>query len=71
MARGEIHGAAYAITAHMVGVAINLAIFIAWHVLWPKATNAAPFTGRCEWFALLNAACTFMALWRLEVASSP
>ena len=41
-----------AITAAVVGVIINLALFFAWHVLWPNATEAAPFSGNFEWFAL-------------------
>jgi chromate transporter len=38
------------ITATVVGVVLNLAVFFAWHVLWPDATEAAPFAGRFEWF---------------------
>lgn len=41
-----------AITAAVVGVIVNLALFFAWHVLWPQATDAAPFSGKFEWFAL-------------------
>ena len=41
-----------AITAAVVGVIVNLAVFFAWHVLWPQASEAAPFSGRFEWFAL-------------------
>jgi hypothetical protein len=33
------------ITAAVVGVIINLAVFFAWHVLWPEATADAPFSG--------------------------
>lgn len=41
-----------AITAAVVGVIVNLAVFFAWHVLWPHAGEAAPFSGSFEWFAL-------------------
>ena len=41
-----------AITAAVVGVIVNLALFFAWHVLWPQASEAAPFNGQFEWFAL-------------------
>ena len=41
-----------AITAAVVGVIVNLVLFFAWHVLWPDATDAAPFSGKFEWFAL-------------------
>jgi chromate transporter len=33
------------ITAAVVGVVVNLAVFFAWHVLWPAGTDAAPFAG--------------------------
>jgi chromate transporter len=41
-----------AITAAVVGVIISLALFFAWHVLWPDATELSPFSGKFEWFAL-------------------
>jgi chromate transporter len=34
-----------AITAAVVGVIINLAVYFAWRVFWPEATAAAPFSG--------------------------
>jgi len=34
-----------AITAAVVGVIVNLALFFAWRVLWPHATRASPFGG--------------------------
>lgn len=54
------------ITAAVVGVVLNLAVFFAWHVLWPEATEAAPFAGRFEWFSLLITAGAFIALWRYK-----
>ena len=56
-----------AITAAVVGVIINLAVFFAWHVLWPQASAAAPFAGRIEWFALVVGIAAFLALWRYKV----
>lgn len=54
------------ITAAVVGVVLNLAFFFAWHVLWPAATEAAPFSGRFEWFSLLITITAFVALWRYK-----
>ena len=34
-----------AITAAVVGVIVNLALFFAWHVFWPRASAQAPFGG--------------------------
>jgi chromate transporter len=59
------------ITAAVVGVIINLAVFFAWHVLWPEATAAAPFSGRFEWFSLLLAIAAFTALWRFKIGIIP
>ncbi len=59
------------ITAAVVGVILNLAVFFAWHVLWPEATEAAPFAGRFEWFSLVITAAAFIALWRYKVGIIP
>jgi len=56
-----------AITAAVVGVIINLAVFFAWHVLWPQASQAAPFAGRFEWYAVVVGVAAFLALWRFKV----
>ncbi len=60
-----------AITAAVVGVILNLAMFFAWHVLWPTASADAPFSGRFEWFALLMSLAAFVALWRFKVGIIP
>ncbi len=60
-----------AITAAVVGVIANLAIFFAWHVLWPEASDTAPFAGRFEWFSLLLGLAAFVALWRLKLGIIP
>jgi chromate transporter len=55
------------ITAAVVGVVLNLALFFGWHVLWPEGTHAAPFAGRFEWFYALMSVAAFVALWRFKV----
>ncbi len=55
-----------AITAAVVGVIVNLAVFFAWHVLWPQASATAPFMGRFEWFAVVIGVAAFVALWRYK-----
>ncbi|MCU0842219.1 MAG: chromate efflux transporter [Thiobacillaceae bacterium] len=54
------------ITAAVVGVILNLALFFGWHVLWPEASAAAPFSGRFEWFYALMSVAAFVALWRYK-----
>ncbi len=60
-----------AITAAVVGVIVNLALFFAWHVLWPEASTHAPFDGRFKWFALLMSIAAFIALWRFRIGVIP
>jgi len=50
------------ITAAVVGVVINLAVFFAYHVLWPKGLQ-----GHFEWFSLLITIAAFVALFRFKV----
>ena len=59
------------ITAAVVGVVMNLAVFFAWHVLWPQATNDHPFAGRFDWFSLLITIGAFLALWRFKLGIIP
>ena len=54
------------ITAAVVGVVLNLALFFGWHVLWPTATQVAPFAGRFEWFYALMSVAAFVALWKYK-----
>ncbi len=54
------------ITAAVVGVILNLAVFFAWHVFWPQATAAAPFAGEFQGFAVIVAVAAFVALWRYK-----
>jgi chromate transporter len=55
-----------AITAAVVGVIVNLALFFAWHVLWPRG-----FTGGFDWAAALIAAGAGIALFRFRVGVVP
>lgn len=67
-----------AITAAVVGVIVNLAVFFAWHVWWPHASalsntiaNTAtapnsPFSGGFEWFAALLTMVAALALFRFK-----
>jgi chromate transporter len=66
--RGEVKFTAplTAITAAVVGVILNLAVFFAWHTFWPTATEAAPFTGSFEWFSVIVAIAAFIALWKYK-----
>ncbi|HRP66980.1 MAG TPA: chromate efflux transporter [Thauera sp.] len=55
-----------AITAAVVGVVLNLALFFGWHVIFPRATEAAPFSGGFEWFSALISIAAFIALWKYK-----
>jgi chromate transporter len=61
--RGEIAFTAplTAITAAVVGVILNLAMFFAYHVLWPDG-----FAGRFEWISAVIGLAAFLALWRYK-----
>jgi chromate transporter len=67
--RGEVKFTAplTAITAAVVGVIVNLAVFFAWHTFWPKASAAAPFSGPFEWLPVLIAVAACVALWKYKV----
>lgn len=66
--RGELRFTAplTAITAAVVGVILNLAVFFAWHTFWPQAIDAAPFSGPFEWLPVLVAIAAFVALWKYK-----
>ena len=55
-----------AITAAVVGVILNLALFFAYHVLWPQG-----FGGRFDVFSALIAAAAALALFRFKVGVLP
>ncbi|MEY4729715.1 MAG: chromate transporter, chromate ion transporter family [Pseudomonadota bacterium] len=50
-----------AITAAVVGVIVNLAVFFAWHVFWPKG-----FAARPDWFSIVLCAAACIALFRYK-----
>ena len=50
------------ITAAVVGVILNLAVFFAYHVLWPQGIEAG-----FEWFSALIGAAAFIALFRYGI----
>ena len=63
------------ITAAVVGVILNLAVFFAYHVLWPQGftgphTMGALFTG-FEWFSALIGVAAYVALFRYKVGIIP
>ena len=55
------------ITAAVVGVIINLAVFFAWHTFWPQATAGAPFAGVFDWLPVIIAVASFIALWKYKI----
>jgi chromate transporter len=55
-----------AITAAVVGVILNLALFFAWHVFWPQG-----FSGRFEVVAAAIALAAAVALFRFKVGVMP
>jgi chromate transporter len=59
------------ITAAVVGVILNLAVFFAWHVLWPRAAPATPFAGGFDWPTLAIGVAAAIALFRYKVGIIP
>ncbi len=55
-----------AITAAVVGVILNLALFFAYHVLWPQG-----FGGRFDWISALIALAATGALFRFKLGVLP
>ena len=66
--RGELKFTAplTAISAAVVGVILNLAVFFAWHTFWPKATADAPFGGPFDAIPVVIAIACFLALWKYK-----
>ena len=54
------------ITAAVVGVIVNLALFFAWHVLWPEGRD-----GRFEWASAVIGLGAAVALFRLKAGVIP
>ena len=55
------------ITAAVVGVILNLAVFFAWHTYWPHGTSDNPFAGDFQWPSLLISLIAFLALWQYKI----
>ena len=54
------------ITAAVVGVILNLAVFFAYHVLWPQG-----FEATFEWISLLIGIAAFVALFKYKIGIVP
>ena len=54
------------ITAAVVGVILNLAVFFAYHVLWPDGLS-----GHFQWPSAVIGVAAFIALWRYKVGIIP
>lgn len=54
------------ITAAVVGVILNLAVFFAYHVLWP-----AGLEGHFDWPSAVIGLAAFLALWRWKIGVMP
>jgi len=55
-----------AITAAVVGVILNLALFFAYHVFWPSG-----LTGSIDWFSIVLTAIATVAVFRFKVNVIP
>lgn len=66
--RGDIKFTAplTAITAAVVGVIVNLAVFFAKHVLWPNEISGHP-----DWIALVIGSIAFIAMYRFKKGIIP
>ena len=60
-----------AITAAVVGVIVNLALFFAWHVLWPPGWRAGAALGGMDVPTLLIGMAAAVALFRFKVGVIP
>ena len=56
------------ITAAVVGVIINLAIFFAYHVLWPNGfAGMEEMIGKIDWMSLAVGIVAFIALFKFKI----
>jgi chromate transporter len=60
-----------AITAAVVGVILNLAVFFAWNVFWPKASVTAPFAGAFDAVSATIALLAAIALFTKKLDVIP
>jgi chromate transporter len=54
------------ITAAVVGVIVNLALFFAWHVFWPEGWRAAQTIGGLDAISLAIGVAAAVALFRFK-----
>lgn len=54
------------ITAAVVGVILNLALFFSYHVLWPSG-----FSGSFDWASCIIGIAAFIAIWRYKAGIIP
>ncbi|MBL0140526.1 MAG: chromate efflux transporter [Betaproteobacteria bacterium] len=71
--RDDVHleGPLSAITAAVVGVIASLALFFAWHVFWPGASQANPFPVPIVWPAVAITVLSLVALVRYRIGIIP
>jgi chromate transporter len=62
----KLNAALTGITAAVVGVILNLAVFFAYHVFWPRG-----FEGPFQWLAALIGVASAVALFRFNVGTIP
>src|SRR5262249_9800279 len=60
-----------AITAAVVGVIVNLAIFFAWQVLWPGGWDPVAQLGGIDWRTLAIGIFAAIALFRFKAGVIP
>lgn len=65
--RDDLHFTAplLGITAAVVGVVVNLAVFFAYHVLWPEAKGLE--LGPLDWVSLIIGIAAFIALFKFKI----
>jgi chromate transporter len=54
------------ITAAVVGVIVNLALFFAWHVFWPAGWTSGSIAGGLDFLSLAIGVAAAGALFRLK-----
>ena len=59
------------ITAAVVGVIVNLALFFAWHVFWPNGWTSGSMTGGLDALSLAIGIAAALALFRFKAGVIP
>jgi len=55
------------ITAGIVGVILNLAVFFAWHTFWPPGAAATAILDNLQLYPLFLSVMAFIALWKCRL----